>query len=270
MWARCADAFSPEAGARLFGFISAGATLGQLAGSLLALMVTWAAEAVAAQQLLGRQAGAGAVGSSSGPDSSNTGSTKGGAVTDSAPAAGLILVAALLQLVAAQLVCRVRPLSSSSNTAGAAVEAIGMNGVKAGAAHPEAGTQIPASCDREDHHQQQHADFAAYSSSSITAVRRPSGVGRSSLPGGLTSTTVNSVSAQGSINNGDSAGSLRRRAGVKLHSMLSGFRLVLSSRYLLMLCGNLLLTYVSTLSESAWIYRCMIAGLICHPVITIC
>ncbi|WIA43362.1 hypothetical protein OEZ86_009851 [Tetradesmus obliquus] len=39
LWARCADAFTPEAGARLFGFISAGATLGQLMGSLMAMLV---------------------------------------------------------------------------------------------------------------------------------------------------------------------------------------------------------------------------------------
>lgn len=34
LWARCADAFSPDAAARTFGFISAGATVGQLAGSI--------------------------------------------------------------------------------------------------------------------------------------------------------------------------------------------------------------------------------------------
>lgn len=37
---RCADAFSPDAGARLFGLISAGATLGQLVGSLLTVAVS--------------------------------------------------------------------------------------------------------------------------------------------------------------------------------------------------------------------------------------
>ncbi|GJP60930.1 hypothetical protein CLOP_g18147 [Closterium sp. NIES-67] len=36
MWARLADVMTSEAGARLFGFIGAGATFGQLAGSLLA------------------------------------------------------------------------------------------------------------------------------------------------------------------------------------------------------------------------------------------
>uniref|UniRef100_A0A7R9YTZ2 ADP,ATP carrier protein n=1 Tax=Chlamydomonas euryale TaxID=1486919 RepID=A0A7R9YTZ2_9CHLO len=34
-WARCADVFAPEAAARLFGVVSAGATVGQLAGSLV-------------------------------------------------------------------------------------------------------------------------------------------------------------------------------------------------------------------------------------------
>ncbi len=36
MWARAADVFSAEAGTRLFGVLGAGATLGQLCGSLLA------------------------------------------------------------------------------------------------------------------------------------------------------------------------------------------------------------------------------------------
>ncbi|KAF5834138.1 hypothetical protein DUNSADRAFT_9298 [Dunaliella salina] len=40
MWARCADVFSSEAASRLFGLISAGATAGQLVGSLTAMAVT--------------------------------------------------------------------------------------------------------------------------------------------------------------------------------------------------------------------------------------
>lgn len=36
LWARCADVFPSDAAKRLFGFISAGSTLGQLLGSLLA------------------------------------------------------------------------------------------------------------------------------------------------------------------------------------------------------------------------------------------
>eukprot|EP00201_Polytomella_parva_P019331 CAMPEP_0175047616 /NCGR_PEP_ID=MMETSP0052_2-20121109/5703_1 /TAXON_ID=51329 ORGANISM="Polytomella parva, Strain SAG 63-3" /NCGR_SAMPLE_ID=MMETSP0052_2 /ASSEMBLY_ACC=CAM_ASM_000194 /LENGTH=665 /DNA_ID=CAMNT_0016311529 /DNA_START=559 /DNA_END=2553 /DNA_ORIENTATION=- len=37
MWTRCADSFSPEMATRLFGVISAGATVGQLTGSLLTM-----------------------------------------------------------------------------------------------------------------------------------------------------------------------------------------------------------------------------------------
>jgi AAA family ATP:ADP antiporter len=37
MWARVTDIMSSEAGTRLFGFVGAGATLGQLIGSLLAV-----------------------------------------------------------------------------------------------------------------------------------------------------------------------------------------------------------------------------------------
>ncbi|KAL6752182.1 hypothetical protein V8C86DRAFT_620210 [Haematococcus lacustris] len=40
MWARCADVFAAEAARRLFGFIAAGATLGQLAGSLTSMAIT--------------------------------------------------------------------------------------------------------------------------------------------------------------------------------------------------------------------------------------
>eukprot|EP00798_Chlamydomonas_sp_ICE-L_P016997 gene16997-23273_t len=38
IWALCADVFSPEAGARSFGLLSAGATLGQLLGSLMSMV----------------------------------------------------------------------------------------------------------------------------------------------------------------------------------------------------------------------------------------
>lgn len=37
MWARVTDVMTSEMGTRLFGFIGAGATLGQLVGSLLAV-----------------------------------------------------------------------------------------------------------------------------------------------------------------------------------------------------------------------------------------
>eukprot|EP00899_Mesostigma_viride_P009313 jgi/Mesvir1/18383/Mv14265-RA.1 len=40
LWARLADVLSPEAGARLFGFIGAGATLGQVAGSLVVALLS--------------------------------------------------------------------------------------------------------------------------------------------------------------------------------------------------------------------------------------
>jgi hypothetical protein len=43
MWSRCADAFSAEAARRLYGVVSAGATLGQLFGSLCAVALTSAA-----------------------------------------------------------------------------------------------------------------------------------------------------------------------------------------------------------------------------------
>jgi hypothetical protein len=45
MWARCADVFSSEAASRLFGVISAGATVGQLVGSLTAVTMTTVGEA---------------------------------------------------------------------------------------------------------------------------------------------------------------------------------------------------------------------------------
>ncbi|CAD7703141.1 unnamed protein product [Ostreobium quekettii] len=50
MWARCADIFTSDAGARLFGFIGAGGTLGQLAGSATA-------RAVALRLAMGGQSG---------------------------------------------------------------------------------------------------------------------------------------------------------------------------------------------------------------------
>lgn len=256
LWARCADAFSPDAGARLFGFISAGATLGQLAGSLLALAVTWAADALAAQQLLGEQqhaaqaaeAGSGAMG----PDSSSQGGIQM-EVDASVPASGLILVAALLQLVAAQLVCGVRPSCSSTVTAGT----IAQTGVKTGANW--AGKDQPADPDQD----QQQADCAFHSSISITPVRRPSGAGRCSTGGvqevlvSSTSSPVRGSSKRSSRSVGN-AGGLRRSAGIKFHSMLSGFRLVVSSRYLLMLCGNLLMTYVSGGSLLVALRRCVL------------
>lgn len=49
MWARCADAFSPDAAARLFGIISAGATSGQLAGSLITMAVAGSSASAASK-----------------------------------------------------------------------------------------------------------------------------------------------------------------------------------------------------------------------------
>ncbi|KAG1680409.1 hypothetical protein FOA52_015500 [Chlamydomonas sp. UWO 241] len=43
-WARCADVFSAEAASRLFGFVSAGATIGQLVGSLVTATVAGVAK----------------------------------------------------------------------------------------------------------------------------------------------------------------------------------------------------------------------------------
>jgi hypothetical protein len=42
-----------------------------------------------------------------------------------------------------------------------------------------------------------------------------------------------------------SSRSLPEQLGLRLRNVLLGFQMILRSRYLLMLCGNLLLTYVS-------------------------
>eukprot|EP00873_Tetraselmis_striata_P002331 jgi/Tetstr1/422595/TSEL_013402.t1 len=49
MWSRLADVFGPEAGARLFGVIGAGATAGQLVGSLCAGLISSVASMYSAQ-----------------------------------------------------------------------------------------------------------------------------------------------------------------------------------------------------------------------------
>jgi hypothetical protein len=44
---------------------------------------------------------------------------------------------------------------------------------------------------------------------------------------------------------------LPEQLGLRLRNVLLGFQMILRSRYLLMLCGNLLLTYVSGSSAVA-------------------
>jgi hypothetical protein len=44
---------------------------------------------------------------------------------------------------------------------------------------------------------------------------------------------------------GSSSRSVPEQLGLRLRNVLLGFQMILRSRYLLMLCGNLLLTYVS-------------------------
>jgi hypothetical protein len=101
LWATCADVFSPNAAARLFGCISAGATLGQLFGSLVAVGISHMAAAAAA--------GGGSKGRS--------GDREG-----DAPVLGLLLASVGMQLLAAWLAPRIRrsapPESARGSMAG--------------------------------------------------------------------------------------------------------------------------------------------------------
>ncbi|KAI8464172.1 MAG: hypothetical protein J3K34DRAFT_492679 [Monoraphidium minutum] len=86
LWARCADVFS-ESGPRLFGFISAGATLGQLSGSVAALALASRAR---------RAAAAAAAAGAAAPPALAPGSSR------------LVLVSAGLLFAAGQIAPRIR------------------------------------------------------------------------------------------------------------------------------------------------------------------
>ena len=101
LWATCADVFTPSAGARLFGCISAGATLGQLFGSLVAVTISHAAATAAAAAA----AGAGGIG---GVDERG----------EASPVAGLFLASMVMQLLAAWLAPRIRRSAPAESVRG--------------------------------------------------------------------------------------------------------------------------------------------------------
>ncbi len=253
LWARCADAFSADAsaGARLFGFISAGATLGQLGGSVIALALATrtrrAGEAAAA-------AGAAAP------------SATGGVTVLVLLSAGLLLVAAQLapkiryvgdvsaggagvgalrsgsavtrgQLQQQQQNLRRRP-SASSGTSSGGVEDEGKGG--GAAVGSSGGTNAAAAA----------PDGAGGSGSEI--VSQPAGAvlpaggrradgsktGGSSGGGGL---GAEKGKAGGGGGGGGGGGV---RGGSQWSQLLAGFRLVMSSEYLILICAYLLITYV--------------------------
>jgi len=270
LWAKCADAFSPEAGARLFGFISAGATLGQLAGSLTAMLFSWAAGIMFDRMSAGVD---GHSTSSSGGGGSGSGSRGHGSIRGTAPASGLLLFAAVLQLVAAQLVTRIRPVAGPSATAAGAPTAaslahkldVGGGGSSSNSPGMDrspltvlvrrsgsfsGGSRGPAG----------RSGAAKPSGPLAAAVLEPQGTHTASVSAatnGMQGTSVASqapVSTNGSSNryvaaNGGSSGRRddRPAAAFQLQKVLTGFQMIWHSPYLLLVCSNLLLTYVSCL-----------------------
>lgn len=294
LWAKTADAFSPDAGARLFGFISAGATLGQLAGSLIAMMASWVAGLMLSQV----QANGGvAVGSSSSKSAAGSGSSTGRA----APASSLLLVAAVLQLAAAQLVTRIRPVVMPA-AAGAGAAAVVVPDSSSGsggdrAASPQlvrrswsGGSAVVAPINPgfgqrtvKQPSQLSAGQGGAGASDWGAASAAPPGSGPAAavlihssrgaaaasavskcLPGNLlsgladgqgfaaranggSSGSSNSTGVAAAVLNGGTSSQKAGKgsAGFQMWKVLTGFQLIWRSPYLLLVCSNLLLTYVS-------------------------
>lgn len=188
-------------------------------GSLLAMLVAWAAELMAAQP------------SSTGSGSSSRSSSTVGTREPAVPMSGLILGSAMLQLLAAQLVCRVRPLHGSTVSTGSTVGP--GSPVKCSVQHQ---TQQSPVCKRDGLQLKQRASDAEKGAGKAVeaAVKTLTGAHNSS-----------SSSSQPSSASGGTCSSTQHRGALQLRSMLAGFQLIWRSSYLLMLCGNLLLTYVS-------------------------
>lgn len=299
------DTFDPQAAKRLFGFISAGATLGQLAGSLTAMAASWMAGAMLSKV---QQAG-GSVGSSSGSgDGGSIAAAAGGNGKAAPPASSLLLVAAVLQLIAAQLVTRIRPVAPSAAAGSAAAPSVVVakvvtsDGVGAAVAEQDSGfnSSRPMSpqLTRRSSTGASRAHFAAvvasssiHSSSSNAAngngnsssshqqrravlstivQSQPSGgvqPGAAAAAASLVSTSQKH-SVDGSparqhngapgvaVACGDIAARVQEQPGggggsskgaadsFQAQKVLTGFALIWRSRYLLLVCSNLLLTYV--------------------------
>jgi hypothetical protein len=191
----------------------------------MAMMVAWAAELVAERA----------------SSSSSSGETAGHG-DPAAPASGLILGSALLQLLAAQLVCRVRPLAGNAHgvhsiTAAAGGPATAVHGLipsaagSTGVAHDccvtTASSREGSQLKRRASDAEKGATFKlAAAAATATAAAEPA-------PGKQAATLCSS------------SRNLPEQLGLRLRNVLLGFHMILRSRYLLMLCGNLLLTYVS-------------------------
>eukprot|EP00775_Hariotina_reticulata_P011490 gene11490-11633_t len=247
LWARCADAFCPEAAARLFAFIAAGATLGQLAGSVVAMAVAEAAGLVAASQPVERS------GSSGGGDVLGT----------QKPAAGLILISAVLQLLAAQLVCRVRPMQGAllSQSHGSIAAGLSASVPAAAAVDSQQGTAAAASRRLRSRSVAQDAHLASDSPAAAVTGVAEAGVLPSCSGAVLTSAGSLALSQVTSSSGGCSSAAgmaaatdrkqafhhapLRRQHSEHWKKMVSGFRMIACSNYLQLLCLYLMLTYVS-------------------------
>jgi len=198
LWARCADAFSADAsaGSRLFGFISAGATLGQLGGSITALALS--SHTKRAAEL------AAAAGKAPPPGASN---------------AVLILFSAALLFGASQLAPRVKFVDAAA--AGGAGGAAGRGGTLSS---PRGGSRV----------MQLRRRLSTGSGSSGGAdddggKAGPGVAGRHGGPG----------------SGGGSDDDAAPATGKSQRSQLSaGFKLVMASDYLLLVCLYLLVTYV--------------------------
>lgn len=249
--------------------VLAGATLGQLAGSLIAMLASWLAGAM----LTSNQPAA---------LDSTSGSTKA-----AAPASSLLLVAAMLQLASAQFVTRIRPvaaysglpaaarfidsssgrglggdraeqplLSRRSGTGGKAAGSMRSTDAVTASALSTHGPAVRSACSTaapKGNQAPQYDRAAAAADASIHSNGSSGSLGQNScragdtcgIPtcdlggaeqeGGSSSTpTINGVGA--------SSGG---RIGGKAYKVLHGFHLIWRSPYLLLVCSNLLLTYVS-------------------------
>ncbi|KIY98873.1 hypothetical protein MNEG_9090 [Monoraphidium neglectum] len=230
LWARCADVFS-ETGTRLFGFISAGATLGQLCGSVVALALTSRSGAAA-----GEHAAAAARGPAAAP----------------APGSSqLVLMSSALLLVASQLAPRIRLHAAPGSAApdrgatdpgggparGAPAPALRRRHSGSGAALPlVAGASLPE--DSNGPHLQPQARPDKLFSGAGGA-----GPAASPFPAAAQGQSVIEPDGAAAAVAAAAAGEAVPVRSV-LTDLVAGFRLILASEYLLLVCAYLLITYV--------------------------